>query len=364
MEYNHCVVTYLVKGVKTTSRSVQVPIPANEKYKSIYSMYPIGCNSLYNFEAMIGILVKYKDQMKPNEFEENMKIYAKCIEEFEDTAIGLFINHDKAFPAKYGGAPISDFPEIKKAYESVQKSFDELFDMTQKKVAVAPVVAASVVPTVTVETKAAPAAPAVQAETKVKTKAKAIKDDNSQISDNSEDFDPNKWRISVVNFEATKPELETEIKALEESLATQFDIVSSNRLKKRQRMLASYPATLEILKANLVAKQNYYADGLQANYETVKVTINTYITSDYLNEHMAINMRTALNTPNIIPHLARNPALLLQVEAKIKDHRKHVNRLRVNKADRETWVQALETEFEALKAEIKKSKYYVNIPQL
>lgn len=349
------VVTYLVKGVKTTSRTVQT----NDKYKSIYSMYPIypiGCNSGYNFIALLDILKRYKDLMKPNEIDGNSKVYSKCIEELEDTSIGLFINHDKQLPFKYQGSALSDDHEITKLYNEIQLTFDQLFNFTQqtKKTAT--------VPAKTITEKVAEKPPKAEEQPKTEKPPKAEKADDL-VKENSADFDPTMWQKHVADFEATKPILEAEIKALEETLASQFDIVSSNRLKKRQRMLSEFPQKLATLKANLVAKQNYYTDGLAAQYKDIETLVNLYIDSNpmYFSEDGHTTLTRQLNTSTVIPHLARNPALFLKVESIVKDCRKKVNRLRVNKTEKETWVQNLEIAFTALKEEVVKSKYYINI---
>ncbi len=376
------IITYSVPGVKTTIRATTVPMPINgNRYTSIYSMYPDGCKTSYNYEALLGILNKYKALMKPNEVEENSKQYAKCIEEIEDSPIGLFINYSKALPLVYANTttPITNEKymfegpkEIKELYNKIQETFNELFKFTQKTIAPAPApastIAGSVVAAVTSAVTAVVAAvvpekPAVApaAETK-KPKAKK-EDDLSLYEENTADFDPTGWQKPVTDFEATKPALETEIQTLEVALAANFDIVTSNRLKKRQRMLAQYPTTLAILKANAVAKQNYYTDGLQATYKADQASIIVDLNIEYFTAGGHTRLTENFNNANRIAHLARNPALFLKVETIVKDCRKKVNRLRVNKEEKLTWVQALETAFEALKTEVKKSKYYVNIPE-
>ena len=69
------VITYITLGVKTSARGVTLPLPLSEKNISIYSMYPNGCKSTYNFESLLALLKKYKDQMKADAIEENSKQY-------------------------------------------------------------------------------------------------------------------------------------------------------------------------------------------------------------------------------------------------------------------------------------------------
>ncbi len=371
-EYNYkYIVTYIVPGVKTTARSTTVPMNGN-KHTSIYSMYPDGCKTSYNYDALLAILNKYKALMKVDSIEENYKQYAKCIEEIEDSPIGLFINHNKALPLVYVNKTstvtnekyIFEGPkEIRELYNKIQETFNELFKFTQKTVtpAVTPTVASTIV-AATVVAAVVPEKPAVVPATETK-KPKAKKEDNSLYEENTADFDPTGWQKPVTDFEATKPALETEIQTLEAALATNFDIVTSNRLKKRKRMLVQYPTTLALLKANAVAKQNYYTDGLQATYKADEASINVDLSIEYFQVGGHNHLTRNFNPPNRIAHLARNPALFLKVETIVKDCRKKVNRLRVNKEEKETWVQTLETVFETIKAEVVKSKYYVNIPE-
>ncbi len=385
------VITYKVPGVKTTIRATTVPMPVNgNRYTSIYSMYPHGSKTSYNFEVLLSILNKYKALMKSNNTEENSKQYAKCIEEIEDSPIGLFINHNKELPLVYVGVQSVSVTEktlfegpmiIKELYNKIQDTFNELFKFTQT-VSAAPVVKASAASTVADTIVAAvtsavtavvaavvpekPAvAPAVTADVIAATKKPRAKkeDDFSLYEENSADFDPTKWQKPVTDFEATKPVLEEEIKTLEAALAANFDIVTSNRLKKRQRMLAQYPTTLATLKANATSKQNYYTDGLQSNYKTDQASIIVDLNIEYFTPGGHTRLTENFNNTIRIAHLARNPALFLKVETIVKDCRKKVNRLRINKEEKLTWVQNLETVFEALKAEVKKSKYYVNIPE-
>ncbi len=356
------IATYLIKGVKTSTRG---DVTVNHKNTSIYSMYPH--RTRYNFDALNAILEKYKQLIKTDNYADNIINYTKCIAELDDTPIGIFINHDKV--VQYTNHHITDGKEIVYVYDIYnknQKIFDELYTSTvQAKVKAAKPQAAEVREILREAPAAAPAAaPAVTTTNpepvQVVTTTEPVV---NKYEENSADFDPTKWQKHVTEFEATKTSLETEIKTLEEALATKFDIVTSNRLKKRQRMLAAHPATLAILKANAVAKQNYYTDGLQANYKDNEANIiKQLVYRVYLSADGANHIRTQFNNESIIPHLARNPALFLKVETEVKECRKRVNRLRVNKAEKETWVQALEIEFDALKAEVVKSKYYVNIP--
>ncbi len=378
------IVTYTVPGVKTTIRATTVPMPVNgSRCTSIYSMYPHGIKTTYNFEVLLAILNKYKALMKSDTIEDNCKQYAKCIEEIEDSPIGLFINYKEALPLVYVNKSSVNVTEktlfegpkeIRELYNKIQETFNELFKLTQP-VSAAPVAKASVIGTIISALSAVVDAhyhktekPAVvvptasaAAETK-KPKAKKA-EDNTLYEENTADFDPTGWQKPVTDFEATKPALETEIQTLEAELASNFDIVTSNRLKKRKRMLAQYQTTLAILKANAVAKQNYYTDGLQAIYKTDQASINVDLSIEYFTAGGHTRLTANFNNANRIAHLARNPALFLKVETIVKDCRKKVNRLRVNKEEKETWVQNLETAFEAIKSEVVKSKYYVNIPE-
>jgi hypothetical protein len=354
------IATYLIKGVKTSTRG---DVIVNNKNTSLYSMYPHSSRTRYNFEALLAILNKYKEQIKPDNHAENVVNYQKCISELDDTPIGIFINHDKAFPFKWESINnSSEFIYIRKVFETNQTIFDELYDstITKKKVA-KPVVTATAAATAVTKTETATTTINEIVKTEPVTEATEAPVLN-KYEENSVDFDTTKWQKHVTDFEATKPALEAEIKTLEEALATKFDIVTSNRLKKRQRTLAAYPATLAILKANVLAKQNYYTDGLQADYKTDQASINVDLQISYFHPGGHTLLTTNFNTPNRISHLARNPALFLKVDSIVKDCRKKVNRLRVNKADKETGVQALEAVFETIKAEVVKSKYYVNIP--
>ncbi len=352
------IATYLIKGVKTSTRG---DVTVNHKNTSIYSMYPH--RTRYNFDALNAILEKYKQQIKPDNYADNIINYTKCIAELDDTPIGIFMNYDKVLQyTNHYQTNSKDITYIKGIYDKNQKIFDELYTSTvQAKVKAAKPQAAEVREIL----REAPAiAPAVTTTTnpepvQVVTTTEPVV---NKYKENSADFDPTKWQKHVTEFEATKTSLETEIKTLEEALASKFDIVTSNRLKKRQRMLAAHPATLAILKANAVAKQNYYTDGLQANYTADQASIHVDLGYDYFTTLGHTRLTEKFNNANRIAHLARNPALFLTVETLVKECRKKVNRLRVNKAEKETWVQALETAFETLKSEVVKSKYYVNIP--
>ena len=364
---NQSIATYLFKGVKTNSRG---DIKISPKNSSIYSMYPQSSRTRYNFDALLAILNKYKELIKPDNLTDNQTNYQKCITELDDIPIGIFINHDKALEYK-NHYIINDLKEaayVEDIYKKIQTVIDELYNSTVAKKAVKPttttttaVVVEPVVdntirdilresPPITAPVAAVPAAPIATPEP-------------SATEINSADFDPTKWHITVAEFEATKPILEAEIKALEQTLVSKFDIVSSNRLKKRQRMLAAFPATLARLKANAVSKQNYYTDGLQSSYKSALSCLNVDFQISYFHVGGHTLLTSNFNKPDIIPHLARNPALFLKVSEIVKDCRKKVNRLRVNKAEKETWVLNLETAFTALKEEVTKSKYYVNIPE-
>lgn len=353
------IATYLIKGVKTSTRG---DVTVNHKNTSIYSMYPH--RTRYNFDALNAILEKYKQQIKTDNYADNIINYTKCIAELDDTPIGIFINYDKVLEyTNHYQTNSKDITYIKGIYDKNQKIFDELYTSTfQDKVkATKPkteTITNEVVPTVGQVARAILREVPSEATASVVVMPPFI----NKYEENSADFDPTKWQKHVTEFEATKTSLETEIKTLEATLATKFDIVTSNRLKKRQRMLAAHPATLAILKANAVAKQNYYTDGLQANYTTDQASIHVDLGYDYFNTLGHTRLTEKFNNANRIAHLARNPAIFLTVETIVKECRKKVNRLRVNKAEKETWVQALETAFEALKSEVVKSKYYVNIP--
>jgi len=345
------IITFSAKGVKTNSRGIKVSIPINNTDTSIYSIYPTRLKSTYDLEALFAILNKYKDQMKPDDIKHNSQIYAKCIDELDESPFGLFIDHHTPLPFTFNGLSLSATDNTnnkiyKQLYVKIQTMFDELYNLSAVNKTVKP-------PAATTEVAPTDAVPKVEAEAEAAVPVIA-----------ADDFDPRQWQKPIIDFEATKPLLEAEIKTLEETLASKFDIVTSNRLKKRKRMLEAFPTTLAILKANIVSKQNYYTDGYHQSYSHASSTLNNFIEKlDYLTELGHKMFTTHFNNESVIPHLARNPALFLKVETLVKDYRKKVNRLRVNKAEKETWVQNLEAAFVALKEKVAASKYYVKIPQ-
>ncbi len=405
---------YLVLPHVSTNKFGEAKYTTSKDAKSIYSVFPDRFTVEFQINGFNDLVKRYHELIiTATKQSEKTDHYKAFLRELDESLYGIFIEADSYKPdvltelAKKNQENLEKIPKtsiphtaygtkvaikgdyIDKTFVSIKKYNTEINEALIGKVVKPTTVAATVVAAVTDATNAivtavsslVTAAPApIQQDTasltrpKAKTKKEKIADFEKMLESHSCDFEPSKWSEQIKAEETKIANYPQEIEKLLKEFKETGDFAKKGRAQRFQKELDAAPGKLVTLKANLIAKQNYYTDGYQPLYYKFygKEVHDEYSLMEYVNDHATTPdfkgitkvLETLSKNKEFLIHLARNPADRFYLKMLINDRRSSVNRLKKNKDAELRTLELFETDINQIivpNAETK--KYFVKFPE-